>query len=252
VLPDDGMQEVRSSNLLSSTNFLRRSEGVLRFTEDPFSDLEWLPGAKREPTASRSWPQPSRVPGVSALAEDGIHGFGVLCDHWPELMPIDPGGDGGVLVAHQVGNGLDGHAVVAHDRDERVAQLARSPVLPDTSGPGDGTERTADVAGGEPRLADERMSSSACLVDGLKMARPWPTNPSFRGRDPGAARGYLVTVAGSAVSRQAASPPGRERRRCRGLRSAGAGRMGMRASYFVVDRWLGAGRWLSLTGIAGE
>ena len=27
--------------------------------------------------------------------------------------------------------------------------------------------------------------------------------------------------------------------------------MGIRAAYFVVDRWLGAGRWLSLTGIAG-
>jgi len=33
---------------------------------------------------------------------------------------------------------------------------------------------------------------------------------------------------------QAASSPGWERRRCRGLRSVGAGRMGIRASYFVV------------------
>jgi hypothetical protein len=104
--------------------------------------------------------------------------------------------------------------------------------------------------------ADERMSGSACLAAGLKtaglkMAGPLADKSVVQGRDPGTARLFSCRRL-LGISLEAASPPGWERRRYPGLRSAGAGRMGMRASYFVVDRWLGAGRWLSLTGIAGE
>src|SRR6266498_3924069 len=48
-------------------------------------------------------------------------------------------------MADQIGDGLDGDAVVTHDRHERMAQLPGRPVLPDPGLPGDRLEGPANV-----------------------------------------------------------------------------------------------------------
>jgi CGNR zinc finger len=72
--------------------------------------------------------------GVLRRVEDGVHGFGALGDHGPELVPVDPGRDGSVLVFYQVSDGLEAHAVVAHgvvhlSSGGRASDLLRGRVL---------------------------------------------------------------------------------------------------------------------------
>src|SRR5262249_12262480 len=64
-------------------------------------------------------------------------------------------------VAYKAADVLDGHPVAGQQRHERVAQLPRGPVLPDSSFPADRTERSADVACIESR--PERGSEDEAL-----------------------------------------------------------------------------------------
>ncbi len=48
-------------------------------------------------------------------------------------------------VPGEIGDGLDGYAVVAHDRYEGMPQLARRPIGAEPGSPGDRPERPADV-----------------------------------------------------------------------------------------------------------
>lgn len=66
-------------------------------------------------------------------------------DHPPELMPVHLPGDRWGGVPAQIGDRLDGHPAVTHDRDERVTQLARRPGLPDPRLPGDEPEHPPPV-----------------------------------------------------------------------------------------------------------
>jgi hypothetical protein len=91
------MQEVRGSNPLSSTRIFRESV---------------LP---QEPNG-----EPSLLRRLLALGENRAHCGGAGRDDGLELVPVDLLDDDRRLVPDQVGDRLDGSAVVAEDRDERV------------------------------------------------------------------------------------------------------------------------------------
>jgi hypothetical protein len=66
-------------------------------------------------------------------------------------MPVDLLGDGRAGVAAEIGDVLDGHAVVTHDAHERVTEFSGSPRLPDACLLGDEPERAPYVGGVERR-----------------------------------------------------------------------------------------------------
>src|SRR6266446_2722141 len=72
-------------------------------------------------------------------------------------VPVDLFGYRRAGVPDEISDGLDGNAVITHDRHERMAQLAGCPVLPEPCLPGDRLEGPADVGcvQGRPRLAGE-------------------------------------------------------------------------------------------------
>src|SRR5215831_17026742 len=108
------MQEARGSSPLSSTMIsTQRRRGFSVMRSAPFSIFK--------SGGSQTGSQRSCGLGFLLLAEDGVHGLRALSDHGADQVTVHAGGDRRILVSYQVGNGLDGHAVVAHDRDERVA-----------------------------------------------------------------------------------------------------------------------------------
>jgi len=79
-------------------------------------------------------------------------------------------------VADEVGDGLQGHAAVTHDRHERVTELVGRPVLTDARLTGDHPERSPDVCSVE-RIAGAGAEDQAAT-------HPLPslraTGPAFR------------------------------------------------------------------------
>src|SRR5438309_9786842 len=75
---------------------------------------------------SETTPQPAR----SRWKRLSVHRLGAFGDHRLELVPVDLLGHRGSGVATEIGDRLDGHVVVTHDRHERMPQLTRRPVLP--------------------------------------------------------------------------------------------------------------------------
>lgn len=148
-------------------------------------------GAKRGASASGGL---RLVAGV----EYGVHGFGTLGDHRPELIPVDLLCDCRASVPDEISDVLDGHAVVAHDGYEGMPQLTRCPVVADARVPGDRHEPPADARGTQWRaILVGRRRDRDLATAARPQAAPWPAATRHRRREP------PVTRAGQMMRRQA-------------------------------------------------
>ena len=68
--------------------------------------------------------------GAFSVSEDGVHRGSACTTDRLKLVAVDLLGDDRRAVADQVGDLLDGDAIVAHDRDERVPEFPWGPALP--------------------------------------------------------------------------------------------------------------------------
>ena len=73
-----------------------------------------------EPKGEPKGSQKSGGPYVLLALQDRVHFGGARLDDGSELVPVDGLGDDRRSVSDQVRDRLNGHVVVAHDRDEGV------------------------------------------------------------------------------------------------------------------------------------
>jgi transposase len=96
-------------------------------------------------------------------------------------VPVDLLGYRGACVPDEIGDRLDGHAVVTHDGYEGVTEFPGSPVLPDVGLPGP-AESAPDVAGVEGTAGPDTVIR--WHRDLVRRRRTAPSKPKRRGRPP--------------------------------------------------------------------